>query len=192
MSFRHFVPLCILALLSPGIARAQSPESRSPTAVRLSVGVGWVGPATEADTERRAGPTLSLGVERTFAPYLRGLVELTRWQSAAAPSSSATFATASAEFYPVPGTDAYVRAGFGYGGSSLYAPVVAINGGSYSVAGPAFQVGVGYDYRTAKALSVGAFVLGTNTIGGTAKSKVRFGTGEAVLVSTGISLSWRP
>lgn len=191
MSFGRFVPLCILALLSPGIALAQSPMPQTSTVVRLSVGGGWAGPAAVVHAHRPMGPTLALGVERALLPTLRGLVEVTRWQTTGAPGSSATFATASAELVPVQGTDAYVRAGFGYGSGSLYAPSIALNGGGYSVAGPAVQIGGGYDYRASNAFSVGAFVASTNTVGGTAKSKVRFGTGEVALTSIGLSLNWR-
>lgn len=173
----------------PTAARAQSSVPRADNAVRLSVGAGWAGPAAVVDTDRHTGPSLALGLEHTFAPNLRGLAELTHWQGS---SSNATFATASVELFPVQGTDAYVRAGFGYGTASLYAPTIALNGGSYSVSGPAIQIGGGYDYRTSDALSLGAFLVGTNTIGGTAKSKVRHGSGEAALISLGVSLTWRP
>jgi hypothetical protein len=191
MLLRYSVLICMAALALPGVSSAQSTMLASTFALRASGGIGWIGPAAEASIDRRTGPTVSVGLEHAFTSYLRGRAEITRWQSAALPSSSATFCMASAELFPLDGADAYVRTGVGYGGGSLYAPDVAVDGGTYSVAGPAFEVGVGYDYHTGGALTLGTFVTGANTIGGTAKRKVRSGTGEAVLISTGIALSWR-
>ena len=176
-------------LLVAATVHAQSTVRLPATTVRLSAGAGWAGPASVLDTDRHTGPSLALGVEHTLAPNLRGLAELTHWEGS---GSNATFATASVELFPVVGTDAYVRAGFGYGSASLHAPIIAVSGDSYSVSGPAIQIGGGYDYRASDAWTVGMFALGTNTISGNAKSKVHHGSGEAALVALGISLTWHP
>ncbi|HEY5218815.1 MAG TPA: outer membrane beta-barrel protein [Gemmatimonadaceae bacterium] len=181
-----------VAVAAPTSVRAQTASPATAWQIRFSIGDGLAGPGSVVDTDRHTGPAMTLGAEHPIVPRLNAIAELTRWQSAGAGSSSATFATASVALYPAEGVDAYVRAGFGYGSASLHAPVIADNGSGYSVSGPAFQVGAGYDYRVTERWSVGAFVAGTNTIGGSAKHKVHHGTGEADLTSFGLSLVLRP
>lgn len=142
------------------------------------------------DTDRTHGITLGLAAERPLLPQLTGIVEGSWWKSSTNPSSAA-FLTGSLALYPVPGFDGYVRAGLGYGKASLSASDVTISGGSYSVSGLALQLGAGYDYRIAPRTGLGVFVQASNTLGGSARHLVRYGSGEIALISFGLSATVR-
>ncbi len=154
--------------------------------MRVSLGYGYGGPAAVADTDRTHGILVSVAAERSFLPQIVGVVDASWWKSSVN-LSSAAFLTGSVALYPVPGFDGYLRGGFGYGKADLYAPDITINSGTYSVSGPVLQLGAGYDFRIAPRTSLGLFVQATNTLGGSAKHLVRYGSGEIALVSFGVS-----
>ena len=192
--------LLATAISAPATAAAQLHQPRftpdptagpfSNTVVRLSVGNGQAGPSGAPSNDRVSGLTLALGAERAIAPHLVGIVEATHWEGNTV-GSHATFVTGSAALYPVDGVDAYLRAGFGYGSARVVAPDIVNTGNDYTVDGPAFQYGAGYDYRLSPRVALGAFAVASNTIGSNGRRYVHSGSGNVALLSLGAAFTVR-
>jgi hypothetical protein len=196
---RSMMKALVLALLvaSPLAAQAK-PQTRQGFTISFGLGGGSAGlSCSDCSSDREGAGSGYFRIGGTFRPNLILGAEFSGWTKSATDQGSKvtttlSFATGIAQWYPQPATGFYLKGGLGIGGISADVVDPFFGSATMESMGVAGLIGAGYDWRVGQNFSLSPYI---NFMGsGGAKAKVNgSSTGETLnanLFQFGLGFTW--